>query len=352
MKNSKKKYKFSIIEPFFKKEKKLKDIEEETNISYATLKRWVSQYKSSGIEGLSKKERSDKNKSKKIDDETMQQLKVLYKQNYNLPLTKLYDKAKHILLNCNTMISYPTFFRIINNLDDNIKKKSIPSVKKSKVSHYGIIQKAVPIPFFNNQNKIFYLTLFYDKEDLKIINFIFEEEKKEFINLLDFIRESIIISEDYPKYISLDPKILGVTKNIVKKIYFESKINLVQEELTRETVGFISYIDFDILKEFNKKKPDNIYELKEFIRKYFFIEDLEKDKKIPEEYRDQLNVFLKESNRKVYSYGVRVKNFIYDAEFFSKFENKVVKVFYGNIFREKVLIYQGDQFLGEAIKKN
>ena len=32
VKNSKKKYKFSIIEPFFKKEKKLKDIEEEKNM--------------------------------------------------------------------------------------------------------------------------------------------------------------------------------------------------------------------------------------------------------------------------------------------------------------------------------
>ena len=36
---------FKIIEPFLRKEKKLKEIEEETGISYATLKRWVNAYK-------------------------------------------------------------------------------------------------------------------------------------------------------------------------------------------------------------------------------------------------------------------------------------------------------------------
>ena len=48
---------FKIIEPFLRKEKKLKDIEKETNISYATLKRWIKAYKEKGMLGLDKKER-------------------------------------------------------------------------------------------------------------------------------------------------------------------------------------------------------------------------------------------------------------------------------------------------------
>ena len=48
---------FKIIEPFLKKEKKLKEIELEENISYSTLKRWVNAYKKKGMLGLEKKER-------------------------------------------------------------------------------------------------------------------------------------------------------------------------------------------------------------------------------------------------------------------------------------------------------
>ena len=47
--------KFKIIEPFLRKEKKLRDIEKESGISYATLKRWIKAYKEEGVLGLDKK---------------------------------------------------------------------------------------------------------------------------------------------------------------------------------------------------------------------------------------------------------------------------------------------------------
>ncbi|MGL5671188.1 MAG: helix-turn-helix domain-containing protein, partial [Cetobacterium sp.] len=147
MKTDEKNRKYKILEPFFKKEKKLREIEKETQISYATLKRWVSQYKDSGEKGLVKKTRVDKNTFKKVNEDVMEHLKALYKEYHTLPVTKLYDKAKNTLSSYNSMISYPTFFRIINNLDENIKQNSIKSVKKDKVYEYAIIQKAIPIPF-------------------------------------------------------------------------------------------------------------------------------------------------------------------------------------------------------------
>ena len=49
-----KKDKYSIIEPFLKKEKKLKELSHEYNIPYSTLKRWIKTYKEYGIKGLSK----------------------------------------------------------------------------------------------------------------------------------------------------------------------------------------------------------------------------------------------------------------------------------------------------------
>ena len=329
MKEDEKNRKYRILEPFFKKEKKLKEIEEETQISYATLKRWVSQYRDLGEKGLIKKTRIDKNTFKKVNDDVMDYLKNLYKEYHALPVTKLYEKAKNTLDSYNSMISYPTFFRIINNLDENIKENSLKSVKKDKVFEYAIVQKAVPIPFFDNKNKIFYLTIFYNKENYKIINFIFEEEKRELIKLFNFIQKSIIIEGAYPKNISLDERIQGVSKNLLRTIFFQTKINLIQEEADENMLGFIRYIDTDILK------------------KYLFIEE-NKTERVSEDEGIKLLYFLHKYKRKVYNSGVRVKNNIYGSITLRDREGDIVDVFYNEFSIEKVDIYIKGIFIGKA----
>lgn len=347
MKEDEKNRKYRILEPFFKKEKKLKEIEEETQISYATLKRWVSQYRDLGEKGLIKKTRIDKNTFKKVNDDVMDYLKNLYKEYHALPVTKLYEKAKNTLNSYNSMISYPTFFRIINNLDENIKENSLKSVKKDKVFEYAIVQKAVPIPFFDNKNKIFYLTIFYNKENYKIINFIFEEEKRELIKLFNFIQKSIIIEGAYPKNISLDERIQGVSKNLLRTIFFQTKINLIQEEADENMLGFIRYIDTDILKEFNKKKPKDVEDISLFIKKYLFIEE-NKTERVSEDEGIKLLYFLHKYKRKVYNSGVRVKNNIYGSITLRDREGDIVDVFYNEFSIEKVDIYIKGIFIGKA----
>lgn len=347
MKTDEKNRKYKILEPFFKKEKKLREIEKETQISYATLKRWVSQYKDSGEKGLVKKTRVDKNTFKKVNEDVMEHLKALYKEYHTLPVTKLYDKAKNTLSSYNSMISYPTFFRIINNLDENIKQNSIKSVKKDRVYEYAIIQKAIPIPFFNNKNKIFYLTIFYNKENYKIINFIFEEEKRELIKLFNFIQESIIIEGAYPKNISLDERIQGVSKNLLRTIFFQTKISFIQEEADENMMGFVRYIDTDILKEFNKEKPKDIKEISLFIKKYLFIED-RKIENLNNEEKYKLLYFLHKYKRKVYNSGVRVKNNIYNSSLLKEKEGTIVEVFYNEFFIDSVDIYIKDMFVDKA----
>lgn len=347
MKEDEKNRKYRILEPFFKKEKKLKEIEEETQISYATLKRWVSQYRDLGEKGLIKKTRIDKNTFKKVNDDVMDYLKNLYKEYHALPVTKLYEKAKNTLDSYNSMISYPTFFRIINNLDENIKENSLKSVKKDKVFEYAIVQKAVPIPFFDNKNKIFYLTIFYNKENYKIINFIFEEEKRELIKLFNFIQKSIIIEGAYPKNISLDERIQGVSKNLLRTIFFQTKINLIQEEADENMLGFIRYIDTDILKEFNKKKTKDVEDISLFIKKYLFIEE-NKTERVSEDEGIKLLYFLHKYKRKVYNSGVRVKNNIYGSITLRDREGDIVDVFYNEFSIEKVDIYIKGIFIGKA----
>ncbi|WP_298066477.1 Mu transposase C-terminal domain-containing protein, partial [uncultured Cetobacterium sp.] len=263
------------------------------------------------------------------------------------PVTKLYDKAKNTLSSYNSMISYPTFFRIINNLDENIKQNSIKFVKKDRVYEYAIIQKAIPIPFFNNKNKIFYLTIFYNKENYKIINFIFEEEKRELIKLFNFIQESIIIEGAYPKNISLDERIQGVSKNLLRTIFFKTKISLIQEEADENMMGFVRYIDTDILKEFNKEKPKNIKEISLFIKKYLFIED-NKIEGLNSEEKYKLLYFLHKYKRKVYNSTVRVKNNIYSSSLLKDKEGSVVDIFYNEFSIERVDVYMKDIFIDKA----
>lgn len=347
MKEDDKNRKYKILEPFFKKEKKLREIEKETQISYATLKRWVSQYKDLGEKGLVKKTRVDKNTFKKVNEEVMEHLKALYKEYHSLPVTKLYEKAKNTLTSYNGMISYSTFFRIINNLDENIIQNSIKSVRKDRVFEYGIIQKTIPIPFFNNKNKIFYLTMFYNKENYKIINFIFEENKRELTKLFNFIRESIIIEGAYPKNISLDERILGVSKNLLRTIFFQTKINLIQEEADENMMGFVRYIDTDILKEFNKERPKSIEEISIFIKRYLFIEE-SKEGTLNNEEKYRLLYFLHKYKRKVYNSGVRIKNNIYNSSLLKDKEGIVVDVFYNEFSTESVCVYEKDVFIDNA----
>ncbi|MGL5355488.1 MAG: Mu transposase C-terminal domain-containing protein [Cetobacterium sp.] len=347
MEKDEKEKKYSIIEPFFKKKKKLRDIEKETEISYATLKRWVKQYKDLGKKGLMKKTRVDKNKYKKVNESTLIYLKELYSEYHSLPITKLYEKAKNTILSYNNMISYPTFFRIINNLDENIKKTSINSFRKETVYEYGIYQKALVLPFFDNKNKIFYLTVFYNKQNYKIVNIIFEEKKRDFKKIFNFIRESIIIEGEYPKNLSLDLNIEGVSKRLLKEIYFKTNINVIEEDVEEGILDLLKYIDTDILKEFEIKKPKEVLEVFLFIKEYLFLE-AEKVKKLNLKNLEKLLYFVKFYKRKVYKDGILLKNNQYNHLSLKRYEAKIVEVFYNEFKPESIEIYLDGCFLSNA----
>ncbi|MFR3298543.1 MAG: helix-turn-helix domain containing protein [Fusobacterium sp.] len=89
--------KFKIIEPFLRKEKKLRDIEKESGISYATLKRWIKAYKEEGVLGLDKKERQDKNSFRAVDDKGMDIIKKVCRESSEANISQLYDKCRKFL---------------------------------------------------------------------------------------------------------------------------------------------------------------------------------------------------------------------------------------------------------------
>ena len=112
-------------------------------------------------------------------------------------------------------------------------------------------------------------------------------------------------------------------------------------------MGFVRYIDTDILKEFNKEKPKTIKEISLFIKKYLFIEN-NKIGNLNNEEKYKLLYFLHKYKRKVYNSGVRVKNNIYNSSLLKEKEGIVVDVFYNEFSTESVDIYIKDIFIDKA----
>lgn len=338
-----KEIRYAILEPFLKKKKKLKEIEKESKISYATLKRWVSNYKKNGKDGLKNKEREDKNCFKSVDLDAINFIKKIYEKHHNLPVTKIYDKAKLKLESKNGLISYPTFFRIINNLDENIKKNAMKNIKKEKIYEHGIIVTEVYLPYFNNKNEVYYLTLYYNKENFEVINFIFEKSKRDIKKLFSFFRKSIIMCDETPKYISLDLKI-SITKNLIRTIFFQSGIDIISEEADSNMKEDLKYLNLDILKEFENKKPASDKEIEEFLKKYFFI----KSDEILEKNSNKYLYFLEKYKRKVHSNMVRLKNKNYKLDTLKKYEDEIVDIYYDEFNDKIVEIYIEEKYIGKG----
>ena len=112
---------YSILKPYILKEKNLKEISEDTKISYSTLKRWASSYKKQGLNGLNKSWRSDKDTHRSLNQETINYIKKLYKENPNLKILDYYTKCLDFLKNIGEkVVSYDTIYRMINELNPYI----------------------------------------------------------------------------------------------------------------------------------------------------------------------------------------------------------------------------------------
>ena len=146
---------FKIIEPFLKKEKKLKEIELEENISYSTLKRWVNAYKKNGMLGLEKKEREDKNSFRNIDEDSLEKIKNICKESGETNITKLYSDCKDSFPETFS-ISYATFYRIVNNIDEFFNKTTVKYMEKIKKENQCYLVFDIPlyiivVDFFSNK---------------------------------------------------------------------------------------------------------------------------------------------------------------------------------------------------------
>ena len=160
---------FKIIEPFLKKKKKLKEIEEEENISYATLKRWVNAYKKNGIIGLEKKSREDKNSFRNIDEDGIKKIKSVCRESGETSITKLYANCKKKFPETFS-ISYATFYRVVNNIDEFFNKTTVKYMEKIKKENQCYLVFDVPLYVLVDDKKVFTKDGAYDAKKIVLAN--------------------------------------------------------------------------------------------------------------------------------------------------------------------------------------
>ena len=89
-----------------------------TRISASTIRRWVRRYEKSGrqLSALAPAGRSDRGKSRRVDDETIFELVKLKREKPALPVNRLMDEMKEKgLVSPGIILTLPTAYRILKN---------------------------------------------------------------------------------------------------------------------------------------------------------------------------------------------------------------------------------------------
>lgn len=357
-------YRFKIIEPFLKKQKKLKEISEEKNISYATLKRWVQAYKKNGVIGLEKKTREDKNSFRNVDNTKLNEIKKLCAETNETNITKLYNFYKKKLA-ADLKISYATFYRIVNNIDHFFNKDTIRYLKKIKKEHQCYILLDIPLYILASDDNIFVpqLLIAIDAATLEPINFMINREIASFYELLGFIHDSILKVSVKENKLVIPQEILVASKEINNKPILKEifqQLNLkISEHYTENTEiqKFITFITNDIQEQFsNKEIAPKIDEIIEFFTSYLYLNKKEFSFCINYKlvnnlhFIRKLDILLQETNRKVIDSKIRVKNIQYTSFYFSSLNGKTIDIKFSPVINRIIYIFNDKNYLFSAFQ--
>ncbi len=362
---------YMILEPYLKKERSLKEISKEKNISYSTLKRWVSSYKKNGSEGLKKTKRKDKHTYRSVNNETMEYIKELYKKEPNL---KVWDYYKHITNFLKKIgaksISYDTIYRIINQLDPFIKNYASDNLNKAKGSNdvFELEFHQLDLLLLDERDDILkkpYLNIIYDNYSRAISSFYLTFDKITLDEALVLLREAILENGNYSMAIYGKPREF-IINNL--KYTDKNKLEEIKDELnikisfipnsTNKLFDFFNDFSYHYLKEviitldidinmnklnkLLKKYIERIYNLEKKEKWYNSLEKLERIEDI-----SQLDILLVKyrSKRKVLNNEIRFQNLYYKSLLLEEFEGKEIEIKFNPIDLNKIKGYHKKKFI-------
>lgn len=329
---NKKDERFQIILPFLQGKKTLKEIEKESNISYATLKRWIKNYRENGINGLEIKSRADKNSFRKADETTIKKIKKLYSSNKEKSLIELYKKVKETL---EENMSFNTFYRVINQLDTYLKNKSKFQINRNiKNGDIYIVKSFISYHFikYKEFSKLPIILLVFNASTSDFIDFHICFSDKYDNSLLAFFRKFILKGaylfecKELPKEILIDLN-FSIPKKIKENVLKESKIKILEFETNNDDINnFIINLKNDLNKNFFEETSYD--EFIKFIKNYCVFYNQNSKLLLEKEKIQLLNCFLTTTKRKIHSYGIQVNNSFYNLQLLSKHTGKIIKILF------------------------
>lgn len=354
---------YLIIKPFLNGEKKLKEIEKDSKISYATLKRWVKSYKENGQVGLEKKVRKDIKKHRNISDETAKFLKETYFQNPGIKVSTLYKKYSEFITDIKEeSVSYNTIYRLIRSLDLFVQPHAEMHFKRSQKKHqsYRISSFKLKIGVldpFSYKVLFPYLYICYDLSTLEVLNYRISTAEFSLDDTLFLLRETIL-KVQLPEESNFLPHELIIDffnlKNEKKLSLIKKNLNIyIKNSFTKipDIENFLNFLSDDIIKlQNNPNEYLDFNTLDKLIYSYIYM----KNKTVPISYsledkrskfNEKLDILLEKKPRKIQEYGIRFKNTIYKNIKFKDFISKTVEIRYDPYDLEKIYVYYEGDFL-------
>lgn len=366
---------YSILKPYILKEKNLKEISEDTKISYSTLKRWASSYKKQGLNGLNKSWRSDKDTHRSLNQETINYIKKLYKENPNLKILDYYTKCLDFLKNIGEkVVSYDTIYRMINELNPYIHEFIPNNHISSKNSNEIFEIEYFQLDYYilderDNILKRPYLNILYDNYSEIIYNFLITFEKITLYEIFSLLRNSILSFKEKNHYFVPQKLIINNLKfnntepldNVRKNLNITINFSLGVENKLQDF--FVAYNNHYLKQIFNTiKEPLSFSFLLNFTKNY--IDDNFKKfrinsnssnvnilKKIKSE--SELDILLTpyKSKRKVKDGIIRFQNLLYEHPILQKYNDSELDIKYDPINLSKIKIYDFDFLVCELSSK-
>ena len=366
---------YNILKPYILKEKNLKEISEDTKISYSTLKRWASSYKKQGLNGLNKSWRSDKDTHRSLNQETINYIKKLYKENPNLKILDYYTKCLDFLKNIGEkVVSYDTIYRMINELNPYIHEFIPNNHISSKNSNEIFEIEYFQLDYYilderDNILKRPYLNILYDNYSEIIYNFLITFEKITLYEIFSLLRNSILSFKEKNHYFVPQKLIINNLKfnntepldNVKKKLNITINFSLGVENKLQDF--FVAYNNHYLKQIFSTiKEPLSFSFLLNFTKNY--IDDNFKKfrinsnssnvnilKKIKSE--SELDILLTpyKSKRKVKDGIIRFQNLLYEHPILQKYNDSELDIKYDPINLSKIKIYDFDFLVCELSSK-
>lgn len=360
------KKRLSIIKPFLDGEKKLKDIEKDSGVSYATLKRWVKSYKETGQKGLKKKVRKDKSQHRNISDKTLKFIRNTYLENPGMNISTLYKKYSDFIEDLKEeSVSYNTIYRLVNNMDNFIQSHAELHLKrvqrKNQAYRMSGVQLSVEVLDPATGNIVNpYIYICYDLSNMDILNYRISISPFDLDHALFLLRDTILNQQPKTGGHFLPDEFFIDTF----KIKNSKRIKFLKNELDISVKN--SFVDILEINRFSGFLREDILKLIDSPNKIIDLESLDRivysyiymtNKKISafydfslsrEFFEERLDILLAKTSRRVQEYGIRFKNNLYKHPLLRDHISEKVELRFDPFDQKKIYIYHKHRYLCTA----